>query len=75
MEEQLVVNTKCRDCGVKLIVPTVTDCGLTFQTAPATCRCGWGQPGRWLKNGFVVDEPYGYKNLTNLDGMAEYDEI
>lgn len=71
MEDQEVIKTTCQLCEKELVVPTLTDFGFTFQTAPAVCECGWEQPGKQMRNGggFVADDPIGYANLRSAEGM------
>jgi hypothetical protein len=68
IEKPTAIKTKCNDCQKEVIVPSVTDCGMSFQTAPAKCECGWEQPGRKIKCGFIADNPDGYSNLRTMQG-------
>lgn len=65
METQTQIKTICNNCSHDLVVPTITDCRMTFQTAAAKCECGWEQSGRQLKSGFIADNPVGYYNLKS----------
>lgn len=62
------VKTTCSECLKEIIVPTMNDFGIMFQTAPAKCDCGWEQTGLWVDKGrgFVADKPIGYTNLRSL---------
>lgn len=66
MEKQNLIETKCKDCNCKLIVPTITDWEQTIQIGPATCICGWKQSGRFIRNGggFIADRPVGYGTVA-----------
>lgn len=66
MEQQKEFKTVCPNCEKEVIVASITDFGMSFQVGPAKCQCGWEQQGKWLKNGFVADNPIGYCNLRNM---------
>lgn len=66
MEVQKKIKTICVNCKKEIIVPTVTDFGISFQIAPAECECGWKQTGKWLNPGFIADDLVKYYNLRNL---------
>lgn len=69
MEPQEVIKTPCQECQREVVVPTITDFAFTFQTAPAVCECGWEQPGKKMKCGFIADDPIGYANLRSSGDM------